>query len=206
MTEDEARAWIVERYGASRETLLDQFAVRLRTESQKQNLISAASFEQLWARHFVDSAQLIDLATDAPEGPWIDIGTGAGMPGLVVALLSERPMILVEPRGRRVEFLRECAEELGIIHRVQFEQRKIENMKPIRAAIISARAVAELSSLIGSAQHCADSSTIWLLPKGRAAQSEVEAARAKWQGSFHVEPSVTQPESGIVIARGVRSR
>jgi 16S rRNA (guanine527-N7)-methyltransferase len=74
------------------------------------------------------------------------------------------------------------------------------------AAIISARAVSELSALLSAALHCADSSTVWLLPKGRNAQSEVEAARATWQGVFHVEPSVTQSDSGIVVAREVRPK
>ena len=207
MTEEEARSWIRDRFGVSRETLLDRFGGLLREESQHQNLVSAASFEQLWARHFVDSAQLVPLATGAGEGTWLDIGTGAGMPGLVVALLIERPVVLVEPRAKRVDFLRRSATALGIGERVTVEQKRIETYRPrSAAAIVSARAVAELSQLLLSTRHCTDSSTIWLLPKGRSAQSEVEAARAKWQGSFHVEPSITSPESGIVIARGVRPK
>lgn len=207
MTEDEARGWIRERFGVSRETLLDRFAALLRDESQHQNLISAASFDQLWARHFVDSAQLVPLAGEAGKGAWLDVGTGAGMPGLVVATLIERPVVLVEPRAKRADFLARCAAELGIAHRVKVEVRKIESYKPTnRAAIVSARAVSELSLLLFSTQHCTDSSTIWLLPKGRSAQSEVEAAELNWQGVFHVEPSITQPESGIVIAKGVAPR
>lgn len=207
MTEDEAHAWIVDRYGVPRETLLEAFATRLRVEAQHQNLISAGSFETLWGRHFVDSAQLIDLAEDAGDGAWLDVGTGAGMPGLIVALLVDRPVVLVEPRGRRVEFLRNCAEDLGIAHRVTVEQRMIEKYKPSKpAAIVSARAVSELSQLLQSTLHCTDSSTIWLLPKGRSAQSEVEAAERTWQGSFHVEPSITAPDAGIVIAKKVRPK
>lgn len=205
MTEDEARAWIRDRFGVPRGTLLERFAALLRDEAQRQNLISAASFEALWARHFVDSAQLVPLAAAAGEGAWLDIGTGAGMPGLVVAALTDRPVVLVEPRAKRVEFLRRSADALGIGERVAVVQGRIETYRPAApAAVISARAVAELSQLLAGARHCADSSTIWLLPKGRSAQSEVEAAAAKWQGSFHVEPSVTQAESGIVVARRVR--
>ena len=72
--------------------------------------------------------------------------------------------------------------------------------------MVSARAVAELSQLFAAAHHCTDSSTLWLRPKGRNAQSEVEAARRAWQGVFHVEPSITAPDSGIVIARKVRRK
>lgn len=207
MTEEEARGWIRERFGVPRETLLDRFAALLRAESAHQNLISAASFETLWARHLVDSAQLISLAEQAGEGVWLDVGTGAGMPGLVVAALIDRPVVLVEPRARRVDFLRRAAQALGIAAHVTVEQRKVESLRVVRpAAIVSARAVAELGQLLQSTAHCTDSSTIWLLPKGRGAQSEVDAARAKWQGMFHVEPSITSPESGIVIASGVRPR
>ncbi|RYD64178.1 MAG: 16S rRNA (guanine(527)-N(7))-methyltransferase RsmG [Sphingomonadales bacterium] len=206
MTENEAKEWIVARFGVPRGTLVDDFATLLRVESQKQNLISARSFDELWARHFVDSAQLLLHAPD-DDGVWVDIGTGAGLPGLVVALLSDRPMVLVEPRARRVEFLRNCAEDLGIADRVTVEQRRIETFKTRQpAAIISARAVSELSQLLASAAHLADPSTLWLLPKGRSAQSEVAAAQALWQGSFHVEPSITSPDSGIVIASGVRPK
>ncbi|WP_066798172.1 16S rRNA (guanine(527)-N(7))-methyltransferase RsmG [Sphingomonas soli] len=207
MTEQEARQWIVDRFGVSRETLLDRFDAILRDEATRQNLISSGSFDQLWARHFVDSAQLIDAAAGAGEGVWLDVGTGAGMPGLVVAALIDRPVVLVEPRAKRADFLYRAAALLGIGDRVEVQPRRIESYRPAKpAAIVSARAVAELSQLIASTHHCTDSSTIWLLPKGRAAKSEVEAAAAKWQGSFHVEPSITQADSGIVIAQGVRPR
>lgn len=207
MNEDDAREWIIDRFGVPRGTLLSRFEAILRDEATRQNLISAASFDEIWNRHFVDSAQLIEAADQAGEGAWLDVGTGAGMPGLVVAILIDRPMVLVEPRAKRADFLYRAAAQLEIGRRVTVEQRQIEKYKPTQpAAIVSARAVAELSSLIASTQHCTDSSTIWLLPKGRAAQSEVEAARANWQGSFHVEPSITSAESGIVIAQGVGPR
>lgn len=206
MTEEEARAWIRECFGVSRETLLDRYGALLRAEAPNQNLIAASTFDTLWARHFVDSAQLVPLARDAPRGTWLDVGSGAGLPGMVAGVLLDRPVMLVEPRARRVEFLQRVISELGLT-RVMVQQSKVETYHPTnRVAIVSARAVAELSQLLASTAHCTDSSTIWLLPKGRNAQSEVEAAQAKWQGVFHVEPSITQPDSGIVVARGVRPR
>lgn len=205
MTEEEARSWIREKFGVSRETALDGFEALLRDEATRQNLISASSFDQLWARHFVDSAQLIPLATRG--GPWLDVGSGAGLPGIVVAALTDRPIVLVEPRARRAEFLRRAAANLELGSRIEVHATRIESYRPAkRAAIVSARAVAELSQLLLSTHSHTDSSTIWLLPKGRNADSEVAAARAKWQGSFHVEQSVTQLDSGIVVATGVRPR
>ena len=207
MNEEEARNWVRGHFGVPRETILARYADILCEESARQNLIAASTLDQLWVRHLVDSAQLLLLAKDAGEGDWLDVGAGAGLPGMVAAILSDRPVVLVEPRAKRAEFLREAAVMLDLPRRVTVVASRVEAYKPARpAAIVSARAVAALPGLLRSTIHCTDSSTVWLLPKGRNAQSEVEAARANWQGSFHVEPSITQPDSGIVVAREVRPR
>ena len=103
MTEAEAREWIRARWGVSRETLLAALADLVREECGRQNLIAAGTLDHLWARHIVDSAQLLPLA-DKGEGAWLDIGTGAGFPGMVVACLHDRPITLCEPRKRRADF------------------------------------------------------------------------------------------------------
>jgi 16S rRNA (guanine527-N7)-methyltransferase len=139
-------------------------------------------------------------------GPWIDIGTGAGFPGMVVALLTDRPVQLVEPRAKRAAFLREAAEALGISNRVTVFAQRAQMAPGAAAAVISARAVASLSELFTAARHLSTRSTLWLLPKGRNAQSEVADVTRAWQGVFHVEQSLTQAESAIVIAREVRPR
>lgn len=206
MTEDEARSWVRERFNVPRETQLSRFADILVAGASEQNLIAASTLPELWSRHLVDSAQLIPLAANS-DGIWLDIGSGAGLPGIVVAVLTDRPVVLVEPRAKRVEFLQSAAEALGVADRVEVIGSKVESYRPAHpAAVVSARAVAELSKLFAGAQHCTDSSTVWVLPKGRNVQSEVEAARRSWQGVFHVEPSITSPDSGIVVAKRVRPR
>ncbi|WP_010542704.1 16S rRNA (guanine(527)-N(7))-methyltransferase RsmG [Sphingomonas elodea] len=207
MIEEEARAWVRDRFGVSRETAVERFGGILAAEAENQNLIARSTLDTIWSRHLTDSAQLVPLAAAAPDGIWLDVGSGAGLPGIVVALLTDRPIVLVEPRTKRVAFLRDAAQALGIADRVTVVGSKIESYRPTTpVAIVSARAVAELSALMVSTAHCTDSSTVWLLPKGRSAQSEVDAARAKWQGRFHVEPSITQPESGIVVATQIGAR
>lgn len=205
MTENDARRWIRDRFGVSRETLLGRYAEMLLAEAENQNLIAKSTLTEVWSRHFLDSAQLIPLAEDAPRGIWLDVGSGAGLPGIVVAILTERPVVLAEPRARRVAFLSGVVAQLGLDASVH--AGKIESYHPdTPVALVSARAVAELSQLIASTIHSTDSSTVWVLPKGRNAQSEVAAARRTWQGVFHVEPSLTQDDSGIVVARGVLRR
>jgi 16S rRNA (guanine527-N7)-methyltransferase len=202
MIEDEARKWVRDRYGVPRETRLAAFVDLLREEAGKQNLIAPSTLDQVWARHIVDSAQLLAHAPD--DGVWLDIGSGAGLPGLVVALLRDAPVELVEPRKLRTDFLSRVVAELNLTG-VTVHTDKIERTKG-HATVISARAVAQLSDLFRIARHRSTSSTVWVLPKGRNAQSEVEEARRNWHGSFHVERSITAPDSLIVVAKGVRPR
>ncbi len=203
MTEDEARAWITTRTDVSRETRLAQFVELLRDEAARQNLIAPSTLDQIWTRHIVDSAQLIEHAGDS-GGTWLDIGSGAGLPGIVLAILRDDPVELVEPRKLRTAFLQHCVDTLGLTN-VTIHTAKVERTKG-RAAVVTARAVGTLDTVFRIAHHRADRSTAWVLPKGRNAQSEVEDAQLWWQGSFHVEPSVTAPDSLIVIAKEVRPR
>lgn len=205
MTEDEARQWIIDRFGTSREASLAEFVALLIAESEHQNLVSKSSISEIWARHIVDSAQLLVVADQPSDGLWVDIGTGAGLPGIVIAILRNAPMLMVEPRRKRVDFLDTCIEALQLDHATTSLAR-IEAIEPRQAAIISARAVSALPALLSGAHHLSGKETIWLLPKGQSAQSEVDAARKAWQGSFHVEQSITHPDSKIVVARGVRPR
>lgn len=174
-------------------------------ESSHQNLISGTTVRAIWSRHLLDSAQLLPLADDHP-GTWLDVGSGAGLPGLVIAILSDRPVVLVEPRGRRALFLQSVVDALGIGARVDVIARKIEAVRVSAVAVVSARAVAALPDLLRTTHHCTNRKTLWVLPKGRSGQSEVADARKAWHGSFHVEQSLTQADSSIVIAKEVSPR
>ena len=208
MTEDEARSWL-EAQGVSRETFtnISRFIEFLFHEGESQNLISAASREQVWARHIVDSAQLFFFAKvheSSAQGPWIDLGSGAGFPGLIIAALGHRDVVLVESRRKRVDFLIAAADILGVANQVKVEGQRLELVETRPASVISARAFAPLERLFPLAERFSHSETLWLLPKGRSAQSELADAQKTWQGVFHVEQSVTDPEAAIIVARGVR--
>lgn len=204
MTEDEARAWLQTQFNVPRETWvkLDLYVATLLAAMVDQNLIAESTRPHVWARHIVDSAQLLLLAHSAAQGAWIDLGSGAGLPGIVIACLSDRPVLMIESRRKRIDFLNDVIDELGLANARVFGGR-VESVPPASAAIISARAYAPLPKLIASALHLSDKNTLWVLPKGRNAQNELEAVRPAWQGKFHVEPSVTDAESAIIVAQGV---
>jgi 16S rRNA (guanine527-N7)-methyltransferase len=203
MTEDNARAWIGDRFGARVVDRLASFATLVEQETERQNLISASSLPSIWSRHIMDSAQLVPLV-----GPnfktWLDIGTGAGFPGLVVGAITEEETILVEPRKRRVEFLQSVIDTLGL-RNTTVRQAKVETVSAT-ADVISARAVAQVEAIFASAHHIANKATTWILPKGKSAHEEVALAKRAWHGTFHVEHSLTDPMSLIVIASRIARR
>jgi 16S rRNA (guanine527-N7)-methyltransferase len=204
MTEEEAKAWLKSELHVSRETmgLLDRYVALLLDGMAVQNLIAESTRDHIWARHIVDSAQLLPLANDVVDGPWIDLGSGAGLPAIVVAVLSPRPVLMIESRRKRIEFLSRVVGELGLAHATILGGR-VESANVAPASVISARAYAPLPRLLSSAHHLSSDQTIWVLPKGRNAENELEAARPTWQGVFHVERSVTDPDSAIIVARSV---
>ena len=192
------------REDVSRETLerLDAYVELLLEENQRQNLIAANSVSDLWTRHIVDGAQI--LALGGSGGTWCDIGSGPGLPGLVIAILGGKPMTLNEPRRLRAEFLRRTVSELGL-RDVSVAECKVERLEG-KFDFITARAVAKLDKLFGMAWHLAHRETKWVLPKGESAKSELDEARRTWQGEFRLVPSRTHPASAIVIAEHVQRR
>lgn len=204
MTEAEARRSIAATFGVSRETMLARFIELVKEESARQNLVSAASLATMWRRHILDSAQLVPLAQQIP-GRWIDIGTGAGFPGMVVAAITDRPVTLIEPRRKRADFLAGVAAALGLSDRVEVIASRAEQHRG-KAAVVSARAVAPLTALLDAGVHLSTRNTLWLLPKGARALEEVAIARQTWHGVFHVEHSMTEPGSLIITAKGVARR
>jgi 16S rRNA (guanine527-N7)-methyltransferase len=209
MTEDEAKAWLTDAWGVSRETFekLSVLQSMVVAGNEKQNLISAGSIPSFWARHIVDSAQLLVHATppgaaDDQSRNWLDLGTGAGFPGLVIAIMRDAPITFVESRRKRIDFLVEAMEALKLPH-VSIFGGRLELLEQERFSVISARAFAPLPKLLSLAHRFSTNETRWLLPKGRRAREEVEAAQADWSGVFHVEQSLTNAESAIIIARKV---
>ena len=190
----------------SRETraLLDRYVALLLEGNERQNLIAKSTEAEIWDRHIADSAQLARFAP-RPDSSWADIGSGAGLPGLVIAILTEGPVTLVEPRKLRADFLHHATDALGLQARVKVAAAKVERITG-KYDIITARAVAPAEVLLGISHHLSTDKTLWLLPKGKSAQSELDAAKRAWQGDFRLEPSETSSEASILVASRVRRK
>lgn len=167
----------------SRETLgrLERYAALLAKWTRAINLIGPATLPDLWRRHFLDSAQLLRYLPPTPEGrPRViaDLGSGAGFPGLVLAILGAGEIHLVESDRRKAQFLREVSRETAAGARVH--EGRIEELSPLCADCITARALAPLDRLVDYAlPHLAPAGVLLFL-KGAEAAAELTAARARW--------------------------
>lgn len=204
MTEPEAQAWLDSHFDVSRETRekLDAFIAYLLREATNQNLISASTLDQIWSRHIADSAQLLKLLpSPIKQGEWLDLGSGAGFPGIVIALLSNYNVTLVESRTKRIDYLKRAVQLLDLESRVTVAGMQVERVKTAPYSVISARAFAPLSRLFELAARFSTDKTLWLLPKGRNAAKEWQEVQSDWAGDFRIEPSVTDVDAGILVGQ-----
>jgi 16S rRNA (guanine(527)-N(7))-methyltransferase RsmG len=190
--------------GVSRETearLRDYLALLLRWNT-RINLVAKADAETLWTRHILDSAQLAPVLPLQP-GPLIDLGSGAGFPGLVLALLSDRETHLVESDRRKCAFLQEAIRLLGLTE-VTIHPTRIEAASLPPATIVSARALAPLPILLTHAHRILAPKGIALFPKGRTATEELTTAAVDWTMRIERFPSRTDPDSTILRLSEIR--
>lgn len=182
---------------------LSLYADMLVDWQERMNLVGPATLPHLWQRHMLDSAQLL-LAPEADRSrTWLDIGSGAGFPGLVLALLGVGTIHLVEATRKKFHFLRAVAEATGVTQQVHLYNGRIENLSPISTDVITARACAPLDRLLAWGHRFACGSTCWLLLKGEHVATELEAARLKW--TFHVEQRPSLSDSRGVVLKLTRT-
>ncbi|MDU9006058.1 16S rRNA (guanine(527)-N(7))-methyltransferase RsmG [Sedimentitalea todarodis] len=186
----------------SRETLdrLNCFEALVQKWNPRINLVSRKSLDDLWPRHIIDSIQVFRSTDKA--GHWVDLGSGGGFPGIVIAILAaeERPEVgvtLVESDQRKCAFLRTAIRETGVKCRVL--AKRIELVEPQNADVLSARALTNLPGLLEFAERHLSTDGLALFPKGVTWQKEVAEARRAWR--FNVESVDSSTEAGAVILK-----
>ena len=204
-SEEAARSFCAERTDTQAMVRLERFAALLAEENGRQNLVSTTSLDAVWQRHFADSLQLLDHVPRAAS-PWLDLGTGAGFPGLALAIARpETATVLVESRKRRVDWLSRAIAALGL-ENCRVIGARLENVESFPAGVITARAFAPLGKLLALSARFSTQTTAWLLPKGRSAAQELAEQLPGVQAMFHVEQSQTDPGGGILVGRGTPPR
>ena len=179
---------------------LERLAQLLADENERQTLVSADSFSALWSRHIADSAQLLTQVPRETGSPWLDLGTGAGFPGLVIAALRpECEIVMVESRSLRGDWLSRATAALALTNAWVVAER-LEVLPTREMRVISARAFAPLDRLLKQSARFSTGDTLWLLPKGQSARQELQSLHG-WDHLFHVEQSLTDSEAGIITGR-----
>lgn len=206
-SEEAGRQYVADRCDDESLLTLEKYVTALKAENQRQNLVSAASLDSVWSRHIADSAQLLNFV---PRGtlPVLDLGSGPGLPGLVIAAMRpDQTVVLVESRRKRVEFLQEMAALLEL-RNCRVEGRRLEQVGAFPAGAITARAFAPLGRLLELSERFSTADTLWVLPKGRSAAQELADMPTAQRSLFHVEQSITDPAAGILVGklpfRGIR--
>lgn len=206
MTEDEAKGVIAER--VSRETMnrLSDYATLLIKWQSRINLIARSTSAQIWSRHMLDSAQLLD---HIPEkcAYWLDLGSGGGFPGLVCAAIAhehhpEVQFALVEADQRKATFLREASRHMRLS--VEVHNCRILDLAPQSADVISARALAPLAKLCEMAHIHLAPAGICLFPKGARHADEYAAASKDWLFAHDLMPSVTETDAAVLKIKELR--
>ncbi len=151
-----------------RRAALEAYVALLEKWQRRINLVAPATLPAVWSRHIQDSAQLWPMVQDLP-GPVLDLGSGAGFPGLVLAILGRPDVILVDADQRKAAFLREVVRVTGATARI--EACRIESLRPIRAGIVTSRALASVDQILHYAESYTDESTVYLLLKGARAEA-----------------------------------
>lgn len=185
---------------------LDRYVELLLDYQQHTNLIAPSTIASIWARHIADSLQLLPLAPNAKI--WVDLGSGAGFPGLVIACaLADEPgaaIHLVESVGKKATFLREAVRRIGAparVHAVRIEEF-VKNFSA-RPDIVTARALAPLDKLLGLAAPLLNKGAQGIFLKGQHVEAELTEASKCWTIDAELVPSQTSPQSRIVVVRRI---
>ena len=199
-------------FAVSRETTvhLETYAALLARWQPAVNLVAAGTLGEVWSRHFADSAQLWRFAPNART--WLDLGSGAGFPGLVVAILGQgqglEKITLIESDQRKCAFMRDVVRRTGLANTVDIIAERIETVanasnRVAEVDIISSRALAPMVKLLQLAQLFFGVRTLGIFPKGRDIAAEITDARAKWAFDLELVQSSTAVDARIALVRNL---
>jgi len=195
----------------SRETLqrLETYAALLAKWQAKINLVGPATLPDLWRRHFLDSAQLIPIISSLPQlggRNLVDMGSGAGFPGLVLAIMTDWRVHLIDSDQRKCAFLRQVALDCGVLDRVTIHAKRIEQVTGIAADVVTARACAPLDELLALAEPFIGEKGTGLFLKGAQAEEELTQAQRHWTMRLDRRESISDPAGTILIVSHLKRK
>ena len=173
--------------------------------NQKFNLVSESTLPQVWSRHFLDSAQLMKYIEPRADGKpltLVDLGSGAGFPGLVLSIMGIPNVHLIESTGKKATFLQTVIDDLKLDAKVH--HARIEDVRDVKPDYITARALGSLSDLLSLAQNKLQKETICLFLKGKSAPEELTESQKQWRFECDRHTSISDPSGTVLVIRGAR--
>lgn len=204
----ETRKSVLEAFNVSRETTakLDTIVACLSEWSKRYNLVGPRELDLLWPRHMADSLQLVDQLKGVQS--IVDLGSGAGFPGLIIAAALEgvERVTMVESVGKKCRFLNAAAEAAKLSARVLNQRIESVDQSSVDAGAVTTRALAPLPKLLELSAPWLENGAIGVFPKGRKWEEELTAARERWIFDVEVEVSRTSAAARILTISEFRGR
>lgn len=198
---------LINKYNVSRETIskLKTYEATLKEWQNRFNLVSKNSLSDAWSRHFLDSVQLIKYVPESTKRLY-DFGSGAGFPGMVLAILASEKMpnlkiTLIESIKKKTLYLNAVQELCGV--NVDIINDRVENLKLPQADVITSRAMCDLTKLFSYAYKFSNKKTIMIFPKGKSFQTEIEDAKKHWAFDCKVETNEMCNEGVILVVNNL---
>lgn len=201
------RREVIERFGLTASALdsLDAYAGLLARWQKKINLVGPSTIQHLWQRHIWDSLQLASLLPKDVSSA-ADLGSGAGLPGLLLAQMRDMTLHSVESDSRKMAFQRQALAQMHPLGKVVLHNKRVESLAPLSVDVITARAFAPLQNLLTLGYRHSHETTVWILPKGQNVEAEVEEATKCWTFRVETVHSETQEEARVLCLYEVKPR
>ena len=182
---------------------IEDYVILLLKENHNYNLIGNSTISDIWNRHILDSAQIIKYIDD-PKAKIADFGSGAGFPGIVISILGAKEVHLIEKSVRKSEFLFKA--KIISPNKIFVHQAKLEEIENTKFDVITSRALANLSDLLGYCGDFLNEGGYGLFLKGKALQTEIKKAKEKFDFEYELFPSLTSDESNIIKVKNITSK
>lgn len=184
--------------------LLEKYVDLLKKYQTKFNLIGKSTISNIWERHIIDSAQIYKLLPKEKNNSFlIDVGTGAGFPGLILAIMGRKDVCLCEKSFRKAAFLKEVKDICNI--KTSVINKRIEDIRKKNCGVIVSRAFSPLMKLVMSTMHLISKDTVLILHKGKRHKEEIEEAKKKFSFTFNLYDSITNQEARILRITNIRT-
>ena len=181
--------------------LLDNFVVYLKEYNAHTNIVGGSTLVNPWNSHILDSLQIVPLIKER-QLSIIDMGSGAGLPGIILSIVGFKNVTLVDSNGKKTRFLELFKDKHNLNYTIIYN--RLEKIKNLKFDIVISRALANLEKLFSYSQNFIKENTVLIFLKGKTVNEEIETAKKKWNFKFEKKQSISDPRGSILIIKDLK--